>query len=77
MSITTDSLRADLSGLSGQAERAAKADNDLTRAADERRAHIIARLEELRPQTLTDPGAAEEYQALIAERGQMDATFPS
>lgn len=76
MTITPDSLRADLSDLSEQAERADKADNDLTRGAADRRAWINARLDELRPAVVTDGKAATEYDALIAERGQLDLNWP-
>lgn len=76
MTITTDSLKADLGDLTRQSVRAAKADNDLTRGAEERRAFITARLAELRPTVLTDDAAASEYDALIAERGQLDLNWP-
>lgn len=76
MTITTDSLRADLSDLTSQAERAHKAGSDMTRGAEDRRAWINGRLEELRPSALTDDKAATEYDALIAERGQLDLNWP-
>lgn len=77
MTTTPDSLRADLSDLTNQAAQADKATNDLTRGAEERRAWIDARLDELRPTALTDEDAGEEYQQLVAERGQLDTSFPA
>lgn len=77
MTITPDSLRADLTDLGQQSLRAAKADTEMTRAAEDRRNWIDARLEELRPTAETDAAAGDEYQSLIAERGHIDVSFPA
>lgn len=77
MTITPESLRADLGGLSKQAAHAERTDNDLTRAAGERLAFVNSRIEELRPTAMTDAAAGEEYQALVAERGQLNTSFPA
>lgn len=77
MTITTDALRGDLAALGAQSESVRQVDNDLTRAAGDRRAWIDPRLDELRPHVHTDRAAADEYEALVAERGQLDTTFPA
>jgi hypothetical protein len=77
MTITPESLRADLAGLGERSAHAAAVDNDLTRAAGERRHWLDARIESLRPTALTVEADGEEYQRLVGERGQLDVSFPA
>jgi hypothetical protein len=72
MTITPDSLRRNLSDLSADASRANRSADEIIKAAGERRDVVTARMDELRPKTLTDPAAADEYGALVHERGQLD-----
>lgn len=72
MPITTDSLKRSLADGAAAAAKASAAGAKIVDAAGERRVQIDARLNELRPKTLTDPQAAIEYSGLVEERGRLD-----
>ena len=72
MTITPDSLRSDLAGLGADAVKTEQSADQIKYGARVRREEVNARLVELRSKVITDDGAADEYQALIAERGQLD-----
>ena len=75
MTITSESLRSDLAGLADAGARTAASATRIRDAARDRRDTVQSRLDELRPLTSTDHGAVDEYQALIAERGQLDVVL--
>lgn len=72
MTISPDSLRADLVGLAKEAAKSAGTARRIEAAAGERRATVDERLKAIRPRTVLDQAAADEYQALTLERGQLD-----
>ncbi len=54
-----------------------RAGSAIASAAAERREVVEARIGELRSKFLTDSAAAEEYQTLVLERGQLDIVLGS
>lgn len=72
MTITPDSIRRNLADLAGEAAHAGRSDQEIWRAAADRRDKVVARMDELRPKAVTDQGAAVEYAELTRERGQLD-----
>lgn len=72
MAITPDSLRRDLANGAAAEAGVHRAASEIRRAAEERRATVQNRIGELVPLVNRSPGAADEYQRLIAERGQLD-----
>lgn len=69
---TPDELRKALGGIHRQAARAETAGKNLVDAAHQRRDQVTERLAALQGSALTDPQAADEYKALLEERGQLD-----
>jgi hypothetical protein len=67
-----DAARARLANLGGLADKTTHAERAILQAADDRRAAIQADIEKLRPRVNLDQAAADQYQALILERGQLD-----
>lgn len=72
MSITPDSLRRDLVSGAAAATRVEQSAGEIQRAAEHRRDAVQNRIAELLPLVNRSTGAAQEYQQLIAERGQLD-----
>jgi hypothetical protein len=72
MTTTTDSLRRNLADGSSASARADQSAEEIRKAAAERREVVGARLVELSTKAISNPGAADEYQALIRERGELD-----
>lgn len=72
---TPDELRAALAGIQKQAVRADRAGRNIVDAARQRRDQVTERLAELQGEALSDAKAGEEYQALLAERGQLDVVI--
>jgi len=70
-------MRRRLAELSAMGAKTARAGSAIAAAAVERREVIEAKIAELRPRVLTDSAAADEYQALIHERGQLDIVLGS
>jgi hypothetical protein len=64
-----------LAQLAGLAARTEAAERRIAGAAEDRRAALCADLDKLRPRVHLDPGAAEQYQALVLERGQIDTVL--
>lgn len=52
-----------------------QSDDLILHAARTRREEVERILGELRPNVLTNPAAAEQYEALIHERGQLDTVL--
>jgi hypothetical protein len=75
MTITPDSLRRDLADGAAAAGRTQQSEGEIRRAAEQRREAIQTRIAELVPLVNRSPGAADEYQALIRERGQLDVVL--
>lgn len=69
---TPDELKSALAGIHRQAARAEGAGRNLVDAAQRRRDQVTERLAEIQGETASDEKAAEEYQALVEERGQLD-----
>jgi len=69
-------MKEDLSGalaeLAGLSMRQKRAEHSIANAAAARREEIDGNLAKLRSRALTDAAAAEEYQALVLERGRLD-----
>jgi hypothetical protein len=72
MTITPDSLRADLAALAGDKAKTDAADGHIRETARARLEVVQARIDELKPKAMTDDAAGEEYQMLIAERGRLN-----
>lgn len=72
MTITTDPLRRNLADLSASKSAIARQNNEIIKAAEDRHGAVLARLDELRPKVHTDQSAADEYGALVEERGQLE-----
>lgn len=70
--MTPDEIRSSLSTLSAAGTRAARAGDKISESADERRAAVVARMAELSDTALVDKAAADEYSALVSERGRLD-----
>jgi hypothetical protein len=70
--ISPDSLKRDLANLSSDAARTARSEAEIMKASGERRDGVCRRMDELRSKVHVDHAAAEEYGALVAERGQLD-----
>jgi lysylphosphatidylglycerol synthetase-like protein (DUF2156 family) len=70
--MTPDDLRSSLSSLAAASSKAARAGVSIERAAAERRDAVMARMSELSQSVLSDKAAADEYSALVRERGQLD-----
>jgi hypothetical protein len=66
---TMAEMRSRLSHLAAVGARSARADSKIAEAAQERHADVSGEIEALRTKALTDPAAADRYQALISERG--------
>ncbi|MDU7523501.1 MAG: hypothetical protein E7K72_19305 [Roseomonas mucosa] len=64
--------RQRLSHLQGIAGRTAAAERRILDLAEKRHAEVLADLARLRPRVNLDPDAAEQYQRLTMERGQLD-----
>lgn len=71
MAETPDSLRSKLADVAKAQAGVRRSGENIKRAAAERGEVIDARLAELRPNVITDQAAAEEYEALLQERGQL------
>lgn len=69
---TPDELKTALAGIHRQAARAEGAGKNLVDAARQRRDQVTERLTSLQGQALSDTQAADEYKALLHERGQLD-----
>lgn len=72
MSVTPESLRADLAGLSRDAVRADLSARRIVEAAEERRRAVGAEMDAAAEAVQTDDDAAERYQSLVLERGRLD-----
>ncbi|HCE08561.1 MAG TPA: hypothetical protein DEQ40_08165 [Oxalobacteraceae bacterium] len=70
--MNTDTVAASLSKSAGQASRAARAEAEIVKAAHARRDIVESKLAELKPKTLLDRAAAEQYEDYIAERAHLD-----
>jgi len=57
--------------------KTARADSAIASAAAERREVVETKIADLRPKVLTDAAAAEAYQTLVHERGQLDIVLGS
>ena len=77
MTVTPDSLRSDLSALAGEQAKTDGAAERIKEGARERREAINTRLAALRHTVVADDEAGDEYQRLIAERGQLDIVLAS
>lgn len=72
MAVTLDSLRRDLANGAAAEASVQRAAGEIRRAAAQRRETVQSRIAELVPLVNRSQGAADEYQRLIAERGQLD-----
>lgn len=77
MTITPDSIRSGLEDLAGQETQANLDAQHVKTQAAMRRDQITARMAAIKTQALTSPGAAEEYEALVLERGKLDLVLGS
>lgn len=68
----SEKVSGSLSDLSGHASRAARAETEILKAAHEQREIVEKKMAELKPTTLTDARAAEQYEDLIMERAHID-----
>lgn len=75
MTITPDSLRRNLADLASSSAHAGRSADEIHKAAEERRAVVMARLDELRPKTFSSHDASLEYSELIEERGRLDVVL--
>jgi hypothetical protein len=71
MTETTESLKRQLADGAAQLSGTDRSNEAIRTAAVERINVIDDRLEELRPKTITDKAAADEYQALVLEIGTL------
>ena len=55
--------------MSSQVERA---ERQILEHAQRLHGEVLAKLDEVRPESLTDDGAAQDYQGLVAERGRLE-----
>ena len=69
--------RTRLVHLAAVAERSNQAERRIHDAAVDRRSIVERELQTLRPRVNLDDAAAERYQALILERGQLDTVIAS
>lgn len=67
-----DSIRRDLADTAAAISNTERSAAEILRAAEQRRAMVVKRLDEMRAAALSDGRAADEYQALIEERGRLD-----
>jgi len=72
MATTPESLRRDLADGAAASQRADSSAEQIRAAAAQRRAVVQQRIDELVPLVQRSPSAADEYQALVAERGRLD-----
>lgn len=72
MAITPESLKRNLADLASQGANADRSAGEIERTAETRREAVNKRLDLLRGSAIFDVTASDEYQALIAERGQLD-----
>lgn len=66
-----DTIRSHLASLAALSAKTLAAERNILARAETRIAEINDRLEELRPETLTDEDAADEYRELVLERGRL------
>jgi len=70
-----DRLHAQLRAVERAHQQAVASERLLLTAARDREAKVQAQIERLRPTVLTHPQDGDRYQALIAERGQLQQTI--
>lgn len=68
-----DAIRSQLAALQALSAKTLAAERQILGRAEARILDINDRLEELRPRTLLDADAADEYHDLILERGRLHA----
>jgi glutathione S-transferase len=73
----TSGIRQKLSELNGLSLKSQAADRRIAEAAEDRLRVVEAEIQKLRPTVLTDPSAADRYQALILERGRLQTLLSS
>ncbi|HEY0206510.1 MAG TPA: hypothetical protein VGC15_20450 [Acetobacteraceae bacterium] len=66
-----DAAKRRLVHLSGLSARTADAERRILTAAQDRHAAVLADMDRLRPRVNTDPKAADAYQDLVLEAGQL------
>ena len=72
MSASIDSLRRDMADLSSAASASERASEEIRKAAEQRHASALSRLDELRARALNDEAAEAEYLGLIAEKARLE-----
>lgn len=66
-----DGVRRQLAQVAGMQQRVNASDDLIVKAAGERLDEVNKMIAELRPKVMTDSDAADEYMALIEERGHL------
>lgn len=78
MTDTPDSLRRQLADGAATASSIERSDAEIAKAAAARHGVVSARMDELRGKAIAgDQEADDEYQQLVAERGQLDIVMGS
>lgn len=72
MTVTPDMLKRHLADGAALTQSVQRSSEAIQQAARERREVVAAKLAELTPRVHTDKAAADEYEAMIAERGRLD-----
>ncbi len=72
---TRSALHAQLLDIERQHRASIETEKRILESAEDRLTHVQKQLESLRPQVLLDDAAADRYQELILERGQLHQTI--